>query len=516
MNSSNDADRPILADLVDLSVQVDRDAGLTPSELRRRDRPIGQKLAHLTGKPQGQLRQWLREISQNRPSQAGATAVKTLHRMALILSAVGLIIGWGAALAIFAYDGTRPVNVVNVLAAFVGVQLLLLLLTAIVALPRNLLQRLPGARPVQDLLGWLSPGRLVPVAARYLPAEHRLALEAALGRHKASHMAYGQVQKWLILRFSQILAIAFNIGALAGCLYLVTVSDLAFGWSTTLTVDSQSFHSLITQLAWPWRSWLPGAVPSIEVIDATRYFRFDHGILPNAPDGSTDVAALGQWWPFLLMAIACYGLLPRLGLFVLSQWRLDAALKTALVHAPGALQILDRMNRALVETAATEPEVRMKSGAIQEVPFPAHGLDRNRTNAYLINWAGINAEEEQFDNLFRRTMGVAVERMLYAGRMDSIDEDERTIDEVSSAAHNPPILVAVKSWEPPLLDFMDFLDALRTAVGSERLITVTPIMLDQKREFIPADPDDLDVWKKRLQSRGDSRIDFQPLSAEAA
>lgn len=516
MNARNVAERPILAELVDLSVQVDRDAGLNPSQLRRRDRTIGQQLADLSGKPRSQLQQWLQVTNQQRPTQAGDTAVKTLRRMALILFVLGLLIGWGAALGIFSYDGTRPVNVVNVLAAFVGVQLLLLLLTAIVALPRNLLQRVPGARPVQDFIGLLSPGRLVGVAARYLPAEHRLSLEAALGRHKASHMAYGQVQKWLILRFSQVVAVAFNLGALGGCLYLVTVSDLAFGWSTTLTVDSQSFHALITDLAWPWRAWLPGAVPSLEIIDATRYFRFDHGILPNAAGDSPDVAALGQWWPFLLMAIACYGLLPRLGLFALAQWRLDAALKTALVHAPGALQILDRMNRAFIETAATEPEVHMKAGALKEAPFPAPGLDRNTPNAYLINWAGINADEAQFDRLFRRTMGVAVERMFHAGRMDSIDEDERTIDEVANAKHHPDILVAVKSWEPPLLDFMDFLDALREAVGSERLITVTPIMFDHKRKFIQADPDDLEVWKKRLQSRGDSRMDFLPLSAEAA
>ena len=516
MNESNVAERPILADLVDLSVQVDRDADLKPSELRRRDRAIGQQSADLSGKPRDQLRQWLRETNRQRPAQAGETAVRTLRRMGLVVALLGLLIGWGAALGIFSYDGTRPVNVVNVLAAFVGIQLLLLLLTAIVALPRNLLQRVPGARQMQDVIGSLSPGRLVGIAARYLPAEHRLSLEAAMGRHKASHLAYGQVQKWLILRYSQIIAVAFNVGALAGCLYLVTVSDLAFGWSTTLTVDSQSFHALITDLAWPWRAWLPGAVPSLEIIDATRYFRFDHGILPNAPGDSPDVVVLGQWWPFLLMAIACYGLLPRLGFLALAHWRLDEALKTALVHAPGALQILDRMNRALIETAATEPEVRMKSSPLKEAPFPAPGLDRNTPSAYLINWAGISAEEEQFDRLFQRTMGVAVERMLYAGRMDSIDEDEQTIDTVAKAKHNPDILVAVKSWEPPLLEFMDFLDALREAVGSERLITVTPIMFDHKREFVPADPDDLEVWKKRLQSRGDSRMDFLPVSAEAA
>lgn len=516
MNSKNVSDRPILADLVDLSVQVDLDAGSNPADLRRRDRAIGQELAHLAGKPWRQLQQWLRKVNPDKPAQAGDTAVKMLRRMVLILFLLGLLVGWGASLGIFSYNGTRPVNVVNVLAAFVGVQLLLLLLTVIIVLPSNLLRLLPGARQVQDFIGQLSPGRLVPIAVRYLPAEYRLSLGAALGRQKANHIAYGRAQKWLILQFSQIFAIAFNIGALACCLYLVTVSDLAFSWSTTLRVDSQSFHWFITQLAWPWRDWLPSAVPSIDIISDTRYFRFNKGMLPNATGSPINVAALGQWWQFLLMAIACYGLLPRLCMFALTQWRLNAALKTALVHAPGALQILDRMNHAIVETSSAEPEVRMKSTSTVATPLPLHSLDRNRRNAYLINWAGINVDKEQFNNVCSRAIGVMVERMLYAGRMSPIDEDQQTINEVSNAATNSAILVAVKSWEPPLLDFMDFLDSLRAALGPERLITVAPIMLNHEREFISADPRDLEVWKKRLQSRGDSRMDFLPLCAEVA
>lgn len=516
MNSRDVSDRPILADLVDLSVQVDLDAGSNPAELRQRDRAIGQELAQLAGKPRCQLRQWLRKINQDKPAQAGDTAVKTLRRMALLLFALGLMAGWGASLGIFSYDGTRPVNIVNVLAAFVGVQLLLLLLTTIIALPKNLVQLLPGARQIQDFIGLLSPGRLVPVAARYLPAQHRLSLEAALGRQKASHIAYGRVSKWLILQFSQIFAIAFNIGALACCLYLVTVSDLAFGWSTTLKVSSQSFHGLITQLAWPWRDWLPSAVPTIDIINDTRYFRFNKGMLPNATGNPINVAALGQWWQFLLMAIACYGLLPRLGMFALTRWRLDAALKTALIHAPGALQILDRMNHAIIETSSAEPEVRMKPTSTAATPLPLHSLDKNRPRAYLINWAGINVDKEQFNNIFHQTSGVLVERMLYAGRISPHDEDQQTIEEVSKAGAKTAIFVAVKSWEPPLLDFMDFLDSLRARLGAERLITIAPVMLDHERQFIPADPKDLDVWKKRLQSRGDSRMDFLPLCAEAA
>jgi hypothetical protein len=436
----------------------------------------------------------------------------TIRLITLILFFLGATVGWVTALGVFAYDGTQPVNVVNVLAVFVGLQLLLLLMSAIIALPRNWLRFIPGARPLQDLLGMLSPGRLVSITTRFLPPEYRLALEAALGRQKAHHITYGQVRKWLVLQLSQVFAVAFNLGALMSCLYLVTISDLAFGWSTTLELETEKFHWLIQQLAWPWRDWLEGAVPSLELINTSRFYRLNEGVFPNAME-LKDASMLGQWWQFLLLGIIFYGLLPRLLTLVFACWRLKAALNNAFIHAPSALQVLDRMNHAVVETGAVEPEARavLIPEAIQSVYSDSFA----GAKGYLINWAGINIDESRLEDALRRAMAVKINHVLHAGGKNSIEQDQRIIEELRTATDEPAIIVVVKSWEPPILDFLDFVEALRAALGPERPITVIPVSLSHKHDLIPAASNDLDIWKKKLQSLGDPRLVFHPLSFEA-
>ncbi|KFI23266.1 DUF2868 domain-containing protein [Nitrosococcus oceani] len=507
--------RSILADLVDFSTQMDLDAVMEPGDVRRRDRSIGRELEHLADKPRSQLRQWLWRVAENKHDFPGNNAAKTLRLVMLVLFFFGVTVGWIAALGVFAYDGTQPVNVVNVLAVFVGLQILLLLMSAIIALPRNILHFIPGTRSLQDLFGVLSPGRLAPTIARFLSPDYRLAFEAALGRQKAHHITYGRVRKWLILQFSQVFAVAFNLGALIGCLYLVTISDLAFGWSTTLTFQAEKFHWLVQQLAWPWRDWLGSAVPSANLIEVTRFYRLDEGILPNAMKlESKDASILGQWWQFLLLAIIFYGLLPRLFTLAFARWRLNVALNNAFIHAPGATQVLDRMNHAVVETAAVEPE----AGAVPmpEVVPSFHGENFAGIKGYLVNWAGINLDESQLENTLRAAMAVKIDQVFHAGGKSPIEQDQRIIGKLQAAADTMAIVVAVKSWEPPLLEFLDFLEALRSALGPQRLITVIPLALNHRGDLVSADSSDLDIWRKKLQILGDPQLDFRPLNFKAS
>ena len=42
------------------------------------------------------------------------------------------------------------------------------------------------------------------------------------------------------------------IGVLLAAFYLISFSDLAFAWSTTLNLDAETFHSMLNTLSWPW------------------------------------------------------------------------------------------------------------------------------------------------------------------------------------------------------------------------------------------------------------------------
>src|SRR5690606_41422347 len=99
------------------------------------------------------------------------------------------------------------------------------------------------------------------------------------GRHQR---VYAGVQKWALLRWSQTFALWFQLTALAVSLVLVVFTDLAFGWSTTLTtgdplLDARRVHRATAVVAAPWRWFIPDAQPSLELIEVFRYFRATPG-----------------------------------------------------------------------------------------------------------------------------------------------------------------------------------------------------------------------------------------------
>ena len=87
---------------------------------------------------------------------------------------------------------------------------------------------------------------------------------------------------------------------------LITFTDLAFGWSTTLDVLSSEVHRIVQRWSWPWSWFWPSAVPSLDLVDATRFFR-----ITETEVISEDASRFGQWWPFVMASIAIYGFVPR-------------------------------------------------------------------------------------------------------------------------------------------------------------------------------------------------------------
>jgi len=74
------------------------------------------------------------------------------------------------------------------------------------------------------------------------------------------------------------------------------------------------------------------------------------------------------------------------------------------------------------------------------------------------------------------------------------------------------VVLITKGWEPPLLEFMDFLGLVREALGSDASMTVVP--LDVSRQRVRAD--DRDVWSRALARVRDSRVYVMDALAETA
>ena len=444
--------------LLDLAVQLDRDDAAEASTLRERDHRIGRDVDH--GQDDAaRVTAWLHRLDD--PPHRGGVTLTVIGLVAVFL---GLVFGFATARAVFHYDGSSPVNVVHILAVFIVLQGFTLVLFALAAMP--------GRGGLQEALRELSPGRLAPLVTRWLPGETRAALGRIVGRAGRHQRVYGRVQKWQVLGWSQALALAFNLAALAAALQLIVFSDLAFAWSTTLDVEPAAMHRFTSVLSLPW-AWWPDAVPSLELVRRTQTYQVE------AFAGSLDdeqARWFARWWPFVVMAMLTYGLIPRLITYGLTRWRLRGAVRSAVALTPGVDRVLQRMTATRVETrAATMPAGSDVSASHDEAPQLEPAAE---TAACVVAWSGVDAPNDA----------------LHAGGGNSLDEDRRTI--TRAAETGGPVRVRVKAWEPPVLEFADFITDLRGAVGDGRMIEVQPVAADGEARYAGQ-------WKAELSEMND-------------
>jgi hypothetical protein len=373
------------------------------------------------------------------------------------MAAAGSIAGVAVALAAFAYDGSQPVNVVRLLLLLVGVQLVLLTLTLLL-LPG----RVPGLRHVQDLLTTLNPGAWA--AGVYAKLARARPDVARLFDVHAPRPAARRFAKWQLLFWSQTAAVMFNVAALVTAVMLVTFSDLAFGWSTTLDVPAATASRIVQAIASPWASLAPLAVPTPELVEQSQFFRLERAAV------ATDAArALGAWWPFTVLAVVTYGLLPRLLLLVLATARLRTATGALLLEDAQVTALLDRMASPAIETAAGEHE---QAPPLEIGVAPARDRPLTGTARALIWENALPLDAAR--SYARRHLGLEVLDVAEAGT-GRLAIDRAALEQLAAAESAATLIVFTPAWEPPLLELLDFLAELRRRIGPAASIVIAPV-----------------------------------------
>jgi hypothetical protein len=192
-----------------------------------------------------------------------------------------------------------------------------------------------------------------------------------------------------------------------------------------------------------------------------------------------------QWWPFLIVAMLFYAMLPRLILWLLAKRMYGRQLQRAFCEYPGAGLVLARMRTPLVTTQSREPE------QLTDV-----GLDKG---LLLLDWAGTLANDSPsaFDGL----RAVPPDNVFRAG-LGSLADDQRSLTSIDR--YRPQqLLVAVKSWEPPMADLMDFLQQLQ----SLSRCTLSLVPLDGKA----VTDHSLQEWQHFAHESPLGALDVQPL-----
>lgn len=478
-------DRRVLpADLVAAAVRLALDERRVRSELARREAKVRAAIADITPPPttdHGKLLFWLSELPDVEVDQAARQVRSAFALVGLIVTVLGVLTGVGLASAVYYYDGSQPVNVVAGLGVFVLLQTLLLLLAVVAALPRAWMARMPLAEGVQEALRLASPGRLGLLVARLLPQDLREALATSLGRAGSHQRVFGRVQLWAVLQWSQLYAVALNLAAVATFVYLVFFTDLAFGWATTLKIEPSRFHQLVDAIALPWW-WLGDAVPTMELVERSRFYR-GTAFTPEQR---------GAWWPFMLMAMVVYGLLPRAIALLVTHRQLGRASRQALVLMPGMSGVLRSLGSGVSADAATDDNAASCDTAAPDVNLGAAPL--------VIDWSRAAGSAARAAQLLHRP----VERLYPAGGSRTLDEDEHQLKQIAAAVSaDQGLAVLVKLWEPPVIEVTDYLKQLRAQVGEHVAIVVVPIASEPSGAVVSGDPELAAQWRRRVTAVGD-------------
>lgn len=299
--------------LLDFDDRIQQDRDQPPAFLHRRDRRFALDCERQGIAPTPS--RWLKHIDRlsgpGGNDTAGHREQKFWRRVNSGFAGAGGLMGIVAMMGLLFYDGGQRINI-TVILAFVLFQLLLALATT-----------------VQALIGW-QPWRWL---LKRLHHDHPSPTRARL-------------QPLLMARAAHTGGVAFGLAGIATLLVMVVIQDLAFGWSTTLNTASSGYHSLISALAAPW-SWLwPSAVPTLELVEATRFFR-----AANDTTG-VDPFQWGQWWPFVAMAWLTWMVIPRVSLLFLSQGLLRRRATRLLASHPGMKALLYRMETPTLDTGS--------------------------------------------------------------------------------------------------------------------------------------------------------------------
>lgn len=422
----------ILSLLIGFDEQARRDRQQNPVFLHRRDRRLA-----LDAQERGEMLDpaiWLAAVQRHQPRDAGApSSLRRWQRIAGGFALVGAVSGIVTMAGVLAWEGTQRINL-TVLLALMLLQLMLGLFTT-----------------VQGLLNW-QPWHW---------------LQRRLSRPGEEH-ALGQLAPQLMARAAHTGGLAFTLTALATLLVMIIVQDLAFGWSTTLDTGAVSYHQLVQTLSLPWGTLIPAAVPSLELVEATRFYRVE------ALVSATDPVRWGQWWPFVAMSWLVYAILPRLLMWLLAQLHLRWRARRLLQDHPDMTALAYRLETPCLDHGNTHND----SYDLPDTDTAVQ-LQKPPADAALISWAGAGRQQ--------RPESLRQDSIREAGGSASLEEDRQLIDQVGEQLHRrsvPAVTVLVNAWEPPTGDLADFLQLARSRWPRQVRIYLFP--LSQNCQHAPA------------------------------
>ena len=437
---------------------------------REENRAFGLTQVMLKNKPVEQLLAWIDEHKQRlKKPFLSETFSSYLYRVTFALVLIAFALGLLAGMGLLSYSGHEPVNVIYFIAVAIFIPLFTMLLTLLAMLrassKESVLVHLSPAFWMEKMLGFL-PGNV---------QEHIKALQIN-----------PLLANWIIIRRAQIIVLFFSFGLLLSLLAVVVTKDIAFAWSTTLHISPETLHEFLHTLAFPWRDIVPSAVPSLELIEQSQYFRLGDKLNEEM---IAHASKLGEWWKFLAFSTLFYAIFLRFGMLILASFGFSSAVKQSLLTLRGTTKLLREINEPIISTHAKKRE---KTFITDDESYD------QIVNTLDASYDGIQGWAIPHDELLvlSESMNIISPKHFEVGGANSFEADS----EVIFKSHGE-VLLFVKAWEPPTMDLVDYLTEL---TGKVDKVIVMPIgTIENHYETTHKE---IDVWENKLSLVKDEKV----------
>ena len=446
----------------DRQARLDREQ--SPVFIHRRDRRFALDCHDQNQTPS--VDRWLNHLQRvGQPGAANSKSSPTLtpdqrqllerwRRLQLAFALVGMITGVLTMVGLLYYEGGERINL-SFLLAFAALQCLLAIVTL-----------------VQSFSHW-QPWHWVP---------KRLGLGS-----RDSPLT--PLMPIMMARVAHTGGLCFGLAGVVTLLLLVTVQDLAFGWSTTLSTSAEGYHRMLSVVAWPWQQLWPTAVPDLSLVEATRFFR------AGAGGAQTNPEIWGNWWPFVVMVWLVYVIVPRLAGLALAQIQLPFRSRRALARHPGMVALTYRLETPTVDTGNDHQDA--EDSPEQQTQMQCQPLPDSQV---LICWAGADIPELPDSLSAGHMLNVSV------GGQQSLAEDQQTIErcaELLAKLPRPAVTLVVRAWEPPIAELQDFIELALDRWPEQTRLAILPLAYEPMKMV---DPKQLGQWLRFTERLDDQRV----------
>jgi hypothetical protein len=467
------------------------------------------------------IRHWLelrrkKEIQDNRnkivlPGEAFTETIGILRFLTVLMA---FFFGVGLTWGLFSYQGREPINVFTCLWVLVAPQVLLLLFLIVSAVlyKFRIINSFMSIYPMITAIVQATSKKIGHFAKKRIDASKANRIRetyALLGKTKT---VYGSIFFWPIFLLSQLFGIFFNMGILCVIFLKVAITDLAFGWQTTLQLAPESVLRLVETVALPW-AWLfspPIAHPTLTQIIGSKMV-LKEGIFHLA---TGDLVA---WWPFIFLSVFFYAFLPRVILAITGIYLKNRAIESIDFNHVACDRLIMRMKTPEVFTG-NQPYQAINIDKISTLSYdtPVKSTGSATTPAIVLVPTEIfdQFSDTQLGKKLKESFGMYAEAVIPV-EMDATNDNDR-IREVLSEKQVKNVsyhtIIVQEAWQPPIKESISWIKNLGAArKGTAGMVIALVGKPAHDTIFTPPSEMDRMIWEQAINGLGDPYIRIESL-----